>query len=494
MKNLLWIAFTLLVGTYLCGPILDPDLWWHITAGRWILAHGQIPEVDYWSHFWVGKPWRAYSWSNEIVYAWIDKHYAIQGLLVLQLVLGILIAFALALSLSVIAGDYFFGALLGAFVACGTISHFTLRPQSLIWILLVALLAVADQISKHGLSRARGLAIVLLMSVWANSHITSILGMIALGLWIYAPGKGSLAFKATMLALLGTLITPYFGGEWLTFFSKTGHPFDHRSIAEFGSSTIMQFPTAFLLIAAAFVAAFWHHRPRMVEPTRLLLGAGFAFAGLAVVKFMPFALIVLAAIAASYWARSETQRLQLGNLAEAFERLKNLIAKVPTEGLTFIFLCLVVVNIVQCWRDPLDYQITPVEAADFIEKNALPNPVMNSFGQGGYLMYRWSDAEGNPKQLVTLDGRTNTIPQDVWRKFSDSFDGKKNWKEFIDLINPATILWRSDSPLISVLLATGNWKEVFRSGNDNFGHVVLVSREVCQGLALKAVVGADACK
>src|SRR4051812_11972123 len=112
MSKILWFSFLLCIATYITGPIIDPDLWWHITAGRWILAHATVPNQDYWTMFGVGTPWRAYSWSNEIVYALADRIGGVHGLLVVKYILALSIVFTFAVSFQRLSKDWFVGALL----------------------------------------------------------------------------------------------------------------------------------------------------------------------------------------------------------------------------------------------------------------------------------------------------------------------------------------------------------------------------------------------
>ena len=60
--GVLSVALILLAGTSHCFyPIEDPDLFWHIVIGRWILDHGAVPQVEYWNYFGLGQTFRAYS-------------------------------------------------------------------------------------------------------------------------------------------------------------------------------------------------------------------------------------------------------------------------------------------------------------------------------------------------------------------------------------------------------------------------------------------------
>jgi len=64
MKRFAWFAFVLVIATYILQPIQDPDMGWHITVGRWIIANLKVPTEELWNRFALGKEWVAYSWSN----------------------------------------------------------------------------------------------------------------------------------------------------------------------------------------------------------------------------------------------------------------------------------------------------------------------------------------------------------------------------------------------------------------------------------------------
>ncbi len=184
MKRILWFSIVLAAGLYIVGPIVDPDLWWHITAGKWMLAHASVPRVDYWNLYAVGTPWRAYSWSNELLFALVDKHLGIHGLLSLKVLFAVLLSFSLFYCFGKIANDWFFGALLGGFATAACYNHFTLRPQTLVWTYYVWLLYLLISIEAGGLNKRNGLLLFGLFSVWANTHVTTILGITAVILWL----------------------------------------------------------------------------------------------------------------------------------------------------------------------------------------------------------------------------------------------------------------------------------------------------------------------
>ncbi|MBN8548602.1 MAG: hypothetical protein J0M12_04730 [Deltaproteobacteria bacterium] len=476
MKAILWFSVMLAAALYICGPVIDPDLWWHITAGRWILANQAIPHVDYWNMFGAGKPWRAYSWSVEVLFAWVDSHFDIRGLLILQMGMAVLVSFSLFYCLGKISRDWFVGALLGLWATLGCFNHFTLRPQTLVWVYFIWLILVVDSIETRGASRGRFAALFLIMVLWANTHLTSALAILTIVGWLWRKDHVKQALQAGGFAFLGSLVTPYLGGEWITLFMKSGHPFQHQDIAEFQSATIMQYSTAFLIIILVVMLAFLHHRPKTVHVAKLFVAALFVAAGLAIVKFLPFAIIYCAAVVAAIWHSERADRRVLGNLSEAVERFRAGFHKIPREGLSFVCICLAIMYAVRPWREPLNYDIVPVAAVDFMQKKDLPLPILNEFGRGGYLMYRYSDAAGNPRYLVPIDGRTNVTPHDVFGEFEAALTGKYNWKSYLDRVKPETILWPTESPLVAILLEGTAWCQVFATGDKEMGYTVFVKR------------------
>lgn len=479
MKHIVWISIVVATGLYICGPIVDPDLWWHLTFGRWIVAHQEIPVVDHWNMWGAGKPWQAYSWSNEIIFYLLDHWFGIQGLMAGKMALGVILAASLFYCFGKLADDWFVGALLGIFATCACHNHFTLRPQTLVWCYLVWLIFWVDRIDREGATVKNLLPFCAILTIWANTHITTALGLFLTGCWLFDFSRERILLTARVLAagFVATLFTPYMGREWLTTISKTGHPFAHSSVAEFQPATIMQFSTGFLILVLVLLLAFLHLQPRKLSHTKLIAGGAFVMAALAVVKFIPFGVIVLSALTARIWRDFRADPQALGNLAQAIREFKAVFDKFPKEGLSFVFLCLAVVNAHKAWQEPVSEDIVPVEAVDFMIEKKLPHPILNDFGRGGYIMYRYSDERGVLENLVPIDGRTNVTPYEVWEKFHASLFGKLNWREYIDLVKPQTILWRTESALSAIFLAGDEWCLVKRTGDDDAGYMVFVTAE-----------------
>src|SRR3990172_9211435 len=73
----------------------DPDLWWHLRTGQWIIEHGQVPFQDPFSVYGAGKPWIAYSWLFEILIYRVFRAFGLVGIVWFTVVMSLLIALAI---------------------------------------------------------------------------------------------------------------------------------------------------------------------------------------------------------------------------------------------------------------------------------------------------------------------------------------------------------------------------------------------------------------
>ena len=214
----LWVAaaiYALLLA--LGGKLLltDPDVYWHIATAEWIVEHRAFPHVDMFSWTMPGAPWIAKEWLSQLLYAGAHAVAGWGGVVVLA-------AAAIAASFALLA--HFLLQKLAPLPALTLVSagfvlaapHLTARPHALALPLMVVWAGVLMNAVDH--RRTPPLALVPVMTLWANLH-----GSFTLGLALVAP----LAFEAWWsagaarretalrwlrfgaLALLAACVTPY---------------------------------------------------------------------------------------------------------------------------------------------------------------------------------------------------------------------------------------------------------------------------------------------
>lgn len=479
MRTLEWILFSFIVGLSITGALADPDLWWHVTIGRWIVGHGALPTVELWNRFGFGHPFTPYSWSFEILVGFLERLGGLKALLIAQMVLVVVTALVIAWCLSQAAKDYFFGMLIGAVVTSGFVAQYTLRPQSVIWLLFALLVLTCLQIRSEGLSSRRLIAVSAIMMVWANLHITTVIGVATIAVLLFDLREHRRWIIPIVVALVATCCTPHLGYEWVVFFSKADHPVALRSIAEFGPGTVLDYPVGLLIGLIALLITVLFCAPRSVPGPLLLVSGMFTLGGLAVVKFLPFALVSTgyAVCLAWYNVQKGVRSEPIQNVIDGFQRLRNGVAHCSGKGLLFFFLCIIVVKVHGLLnRSPVMKASVPEEAVDFMIEHQLPKPFMNTFGDGGYVMYRLSNDIGelDPEERVNIDGRTNVNDPAIMELNQRALDGRLIWRRYLDRINPGSILWRNRSPLAAILLASGEWCRVFARGSHEVGYSVFI--------------------
>ena len=59
-------ALLLMAGS---GLLNDPDTYWQITVGQWILDHHAVPHTDVYTFTMYGQPWISTQWLAQVLYA-----------------------------------------------------------------------------------------------------------------------------------------------------------------------------------------------------------------------------------------------------------------------------------------------------------------------------------------------------------------------------------------------------------------------------------------
>ena len=58
------LAATLVV---ICRRVGDPDFWWHMETGSWIIDHGALPSHELFTYTVSGNAWADQEWGSEVL-------------------------------------------------------------------------------------------------------------------------------------------------------------------------------------------------------------------------------------------------------------------------------------------------------------------------------------------------------------------------------------------------------------------------------------------
>src|SRR5216683_2908384 len=176
------LSLPLLVALAVYAPLLfaprallsDPDTYWHIATGRWIITHGAVPYLDVFSFSMPGAPWTPPEWLAEVAIAWLYDHF---GWAALVMATALSIAAALAILLRALLKSLapVHALIATALAAALVIPHVLARPHVLMLPILVWWAAAL--VAARSADRAPSLWLVPLMTLWANLHSSYIFGL-----------------------------------------------------------------------------------------------------------------------------------------------------------------------------------------------------------------------------------------------------------------------------------------------------------------------------
>jgi hypothetical protein len=439
----------ILLATALFDPRLlnDGDTYWHVAAGRWMLAHAQVPHVDPFSFTRAGAPWQAHEWLSEALMALAFGAGGWAGVAALYgaalAAAALLLTRALGRSLS---GLSFILTLVLA-LAC-VAPNLLARPHILILPIVIAWTSALLRAREAG--RAPPLWAAGLMLAWANLHGSFVFGFLVLGafgleaLIDSAPEqrwrglRDWAAFAA--LCVAAAAITPQ-GPEGLIFPFKLMGMRSLGGIDEWRPLDLAK-PGPFEIAAGAalFVGLT---RGLTVRPIRLLLLIGLIYMTLqhnrhAMIAAMVGALLLAEPLAKALGqAKPETRPTHVGAwLAFAAVALILLAARAaqPTTR--------------------ADGPTTPGAALDHLPTALRAQPVFNGYGFGGYLIFRGV--------RPYIDGRADL--------YGDAFMDR-----YLEIMSPdpaaldqtlseQKIMWTllpPDAPLVPVMDAKPGWRRIY---------------------------------
>jgi hypothetical protein len=449
----LWVgvgiyALFLLAGDHLLN---DPDTYWQIAIGQWILDHGAVPRTDIYSFTMFGQPWISTQWLAQVLLA---ASYSIAGwagpvvlaAASIAATFGLLVRF-LSRRLTEAASIAFVAAAV-ALVA----GHLLARPHVLALPVMVAwvggLVAAAD---RRG---APSFWLLPLMALWANLHGGFVLGLALiapLGLdavWnADAPQRRALALRWALFAaaaLVASCLTPY---GWEALFAA-------RRILNLGAALELigewrpaNFAHPGALEGAVILGlalAMW--RGVTLPPVRLVLVVGFVLMALQHVRNAEVLALLAPMVLAAPLAR------QFGGGADDATRPGS------PKGLLYAGLAVLVaagtLAFASVHRFEPDVRQSPVAAVAALKKMNFTR-VFNDYDFGGYLI-----ANG---VATFIDGRTELFGEKfmVDHNAASGLMEPGNLFRLLDQYKIEATLMRTQSAATKLLDHMDGWQKVY---------------------------------
>jgi hypothetical protein len=463
------VSFPAMLGALLVGGVfwsgrmftVDPDLWWHIKVGDDLLATHKFPTVDPYSFTVLGQPWIAYEWLGEVLFSWVHRIGGLRGLDALLIGLGATIVLALYYLGTLRSGNSKAGFASAAVLLILATVSFSMRPQMLGYLFLILTLIALERF-RQGKSDAIWFLPVLFL-LWVNTHGSFVIGMGAILLY-YISGlkqfelgdiecvrwttreRQQLSF-VLLLCLIALTITPY--GVRLA-----GYPFDMAFSQPLNVASIQEWqPMPFniapgkvflvLLLGFMLVQATLRIKWRLEELALFLFGVMMACLHVRfVLLFVPFFAPLLATIIA--------------------QGLPAYQAKKDKYALNAVLMALVATGMIHYFpsRKTIDQRAAqqyPVDAVNYLRRHPAPEPMYNTYGFGGYLL--WTMAPGHK---LFIDGRGDLYEHGgVLSDYMHISTTKPGALRVLQNYGVQSCLLERDEPLGVLLSASPEWKKVY---------------------------------
>ena len=438
-------------------PATDPDLWWHLRTGQWIVETGHIPHSDPFSFTRAGQPWVSHEWLSEVVFYETRKHAGAGGLIVFSAIVTSAGFMLLYLRCS---GKPHWAAAATALGALASAPVWGVRPQMFTFALASLLLWLLDR----GQERPWLLVSVPpLFLLWLNLHAGFALGpalMLAYGFGLLvevAIGDAPWREVSPVLARLLLLVLACLA---LVPLNPSGvqlyrYPFDTLRSATMRSFIVEWFspnfhdlrfiPFLIVFLLLLVVLARTRARPRARTLVPLVLTTLLA---LDAVRHIPiFVLLAIPVIAAGLAASSPAvRRYNLSPTAQV-RPIFNSLAVVLMAGFA-----LVRWGVLARGQATAEAQQFPEKAVEALRSRAFGKEVFAYYDWGGYTIYRLY-----PEYRVFVDGRADLYGNDLLRQFQTAVQLQTGWREVLDRWNVRTVLLPPYCALAQALVLDPNW-------------------------------------
>jgi len=439
--------------------VLDPDIWWHLKVGDWIIDHSAVPHTGILSRTAASRPWVAYSWGYEIL---MSRAYAWSGLIGIGLygvLLTLAVAYAVYWMLRRLSGE-FWVACVGSGIVCSAFL-FNGMPRPFFFSITLFAVTLTLLIEANRSGRVKPLYwLPLIFLLWANLHIQFIYGLFLIGLFVGANliqhAAEVLNVKLDFLAaptlpltelvlvaigcILATFIGPYFYHPYLVVYEYSKAKFTYSVIIELQPLNFRGYShfAELFLTAAGFFALGWRRKLDLFKLTLMVAASIIAYRTMRDAWFI--CLPAAACIADAFAPQTEVERSEL-TFCETW------LEKLGVAAVVAILLA-AVANGTDFTQRGLDRAISsayPVNAINFLRRNPVQGPLYNALNWGGFLMWYM------PEYPVAVDGRNDLYGDDLDKLFFNSQNAEASYTTDPYLNEAGVVLLGSEMPLAKIL-------------------------------------------
>lgn len=474
LPGVLALSFVIFSGSLVFFKVWEPDVWLHLSVGRFIARYGVVPTTNTFSFTEPSAPWVGHEWLYQRLSYGLYTVLGPGGLIALRIslflaTLGFLFRAVHRRGWEVLT----FGGL--AAIASVMSIRFNDRPEMFSAVFIALYFYLLDDWRQRGGRKIW--TIVLLQALWSNMHGYFLIGLVLLVVFCLGELLSRRWREARSLAIVGLasfaacLLTPhFFRGLWATvgsaFTLTQGNISEFApafsSFGEFWSADWLETEKWIIWVPLASMALNHKRTPA----TYWLLWASLLGMFLKSQRNILF----YAVIAAPITLENIRQVLEANAWMIRLDHLRrlNITLQVILTGLMLggMFDALTGRNFRRKghFLEPgsgLSALFAPAAACDYIEQAGLKGPFFNSYLTGNYLLWRF------PERPVFVDGRGFEAYSRGFMSFYRDVSGNRISVAELRRTYPVNFFFLSpfrDSsvlPLIGALSRDPAWKAVY---------------------------------
>jgi hypothetical protein len=443
----------------------DPDFWWHLRIGRWMVENGRLPSTDIFTFTVPNHVWTDHEYLTEIL-IWLV--YSTAGLAVLCVAFGLItwagfwliyrqvrhqpfVIVGVGLAIGALAGEPIWGPR-------AQMITFALSCLELYWL------------QGYMSGRSRSLRFFpLVMVLWANLHGGWVIGFAWLGVALVSEAiawamdrsnpahRMHVRFLAIIIAISAVAVaaTPHFLSLYPYPFQTQGSVAQQKLIVEWFSPDFHEIHVRpFEVMMFLVIAGFALRRPSLYQFLLTMLALGLALQSVRnLVLFVAAATPVMINTYSEFW--------------KAFARDRKWSFTIPprplfaaTTALALIVIAFVAVvrigtSINSAAQDKLTAENYPVKAADWLAANPqVGTRMFNQYGWGGYFVYRFYPDE---HRKVFIFGEAALMGDGLLNQYEDIATLRSNWKSLLDQNQVDYVVYNKGEALANVMATQADW-------------------------------------
>ncbi|HSS60740.1 MAG TPA: hypothetical protein VLK30_04700 [Candidatus Limnocylindrales bacterium] len=447
------------------APEQDPDFWWHLRIGQWMVDNGRLPSNDIFTFTVPSHVWIDHEYLTEVL-MW--RIYSGFGLLTLIVLFGLItwagfwwmylqvrrqpyVFVGLGLAIGAVAGSPIWGPR-------AQMITFALSCLELYWI------------RGYLTGRSRALNYFpLVMVLWANLHGGWVIAFGWLGValvtellsWAIDQDNPAHRVHVRRLAIIGiasavaVAATPHFLNLYPYPFQTQGSEAQQRLIVEWASPNFHEVQLRpFEAMIFLLVIGFALRRPSIYDLLLALLGLGLALQNVRNIALFVAAVTPMVIITYGEWWR-ELAATHKWTYTIPPRRLFAVTTAIVLVGITGLMTVRVASNLSPAKQQQLDVSSYPVGAADWLAAHPdVGTRMFNQYGYGGYLAYRFYPQKN---RQVFIFGEAALMGDPLLNEYADVYYVRSDWKKVLDKYGIDYVVEVRGDPLPNLLATQPDW-------------------------------------